>query len=192
MRYLKMLGLAAVSATALMALVGASSASATTLEIEGVTKNESLSGSISLANGTSIILKDTSGFAQNTCQSSSGEASTSSPYTGEFVTGVATSGSFSNCTRTVTVHNPGKAEIFWTSGTNGTVYGEGGEITSGSPFGTLTCKSGETTHIGTLTGVSSGNATLHVNAVINCGSLSSAKVEATYTITNHSGLGVSS
>ena len=49
-----------------------------------------------------------------------------------------------------------------------------------SPFGTLTCTTSNT-DIGTLTGVKEGNATMDINAVLNCGAfLPSAKWEGTY------------
>jgi hypothetical protein len=207
MKYLKMIGLAAVAASALMAFVGASTASATTLEINGVTQNTSVTITGSLASGTSALLEDTSGFSQNTCKKSHTHGVTTK-YTDEGslkeVTGPLTghtheektagtlpsSGlSFAECDRTVTVHDPGTLEVVHIADTtNGTVYSENAEVTSGSPFGTLTCIT-ETTHLGTLTGVSSGHATLHVNAVLDCGI--SARWTATYTVTTPTGLGVS-
>ncbi|HEX3040905.1 MAG TPA: hypothetical protein VHP56_02295 [Solirubrobacterales bacterium] len=189
MKHLKMLGLAAVAATALMAFA-AGPASATTLSINGVTQTGAVAIEASIAAGNSAILKDTSGFSQNTCTTSVAKGSTDTK-TGEAVTGKLSSLTFSNCTRTVTVHKPGALEILWISGsTNGTVYSENAQVTSGSPIGILNCTTGETTHIGTLTGIASGSATMHINALINCGIISSAKWEGTYTITSPSGLGV--
>jgi hypothetical protein len=187
MKYLKMLALAALAAMALMAMVGAGTASATTLEVGGVTRNESVTLTLSLASGTSLITEDTSGVFQNTCT-----ASHVHKHTTQFtnpVTGPATTMTYSACSRTITVHAPGKTEIVWTSGTNGTVYSEETELTTGSPFGTLTCRTGTTTHIGNLTGVAAGHATLHINAVIDCGI--SARWTGTYTVTSPTGLGVS-
>ncbi|HET8814289.1 MAG TPA: hypothetical protein VFM51_04965 [Solirubrobacterales bacterium] len=193
MRYLKALGLTAVSVMALMALFGANSASATTVEIGGVTKNESIFSKTSLASGTSALLKNTSGAIQNTCTESGGEGTSSSPYTAEVLTGALSTGFVSNCTRAVTTHEGGTLELQWTSGTNGTVFAEGGEVTTRTPLlGYITCTAGETSHMGTVTGVSEGNATIHVNAVVNCGAIPSAVVEATYTVTTPEGLGVSS
>jgi len=189
MKHLKMLGLAAVAAMALMAFA-AGPASATTLEIKGVPQAVDVEIEASIAAGNSAILKDTSGFSQNTCTSSVAKGKTETT-TGTYVTGKLSLLSFSNCTRTVTVHQPGALEIHWIKGTtNGTVYSEKAQVTSGSPIGTLNCTTGETTHIGTLTGVASGHATMHINALINCGIISSAKWEGTYTITSPEGLGV--
>jgi len=187
MKYLKMLGLMALAATALMAFAG--SASATTLELKGVTQSGAVAIEASIAAGNSAILKDTSGFSQNTCTTSVAKGSTETK-TGTSVTGKLSSLTFSNCTRTVTVHKPGALEVVWISGgTNGTVYSENAQVTSGSPIGTLNCTTGETTHIGTVTGVASGKGTMHINALINCGIISSAKWEGTYTVTTE-GLGV--
>jgi hypothetical protein len=186
MKYVKLLGLAALSAMALMAF--ASTASATTLEVGGSAKNESVSIKSNIATGTSALLEDTSAISQNTCTTSNVEGSSSSPFTATKVTGAVSSLTFSNCDRTVTVHAAGKLYVEWTSGTNGKVGSEEAEVTSGSPFGTLTCVTGTGTHIGTLTGVASGNATMHINAVLDCGI--SARWTGTYTVTSPSGLGV--
>jgi hypothetical protein len=190
MKYLKVLGLAAVAAMAMMAFA-AGSASATTLEVGGVTTDDSVTITASLASGESAILKDTAGFSKNTCTVSHVHGTTTSPFTGDAVTGDIETLTFTGCTRTVTVHDPGKLEVVWTSDTNGTVYSEEAQVTVGSAIGTLNCETDETTHLGDLTGVASGHATLHVNAVIDCGIISSAKWEATYTITSPDGLGVS-
>ena len=190
MKYLKMLGLAAVAAMALTAFT-AGSASATTLSVEGVAKNSSVSLVSTLKSGTSAVLKDTAGFSSNTCTGSEVKGSTASPYTGATVTGAVSTLSFSNCERTVTVHKGGTLHVAWTSGTNGTVTSSGAEVTTGSPFGTLNCKTNEGTHLGTLTGVKTGNATMDINAALSCSGISS-KWEATYTVTSPAGLGVES
>jgi hypothetical protein len=205
MRQLKLLGLAATAALALTAMFGAAGAWATTLEETGVTKNSSVTLTLSLKSGTSSITRDTAAFSQNTCTTSNVHGSTT-VFTGASVTGPLTghtakekeegklpsSGmSFSGCTRPVTVHDPGTLEITYTSGTNGTVASEETLVTIGSAFGILTCDTGATTKIGTLTGVAGGSATMDVNAVLNCGIFPSAKWEATYVVTSPDGLGVS-
>lgn len=196
MKYIKILGVTALAAMAWAAF--ASTASATTLEATGVKQTGAVTITASLQPGVSSVLKDTSGFSQNTCTGSHLHGVTSL-FTGSFVTGPFTEHqganpsagmSFSNCTRTVTVHDPGTFEIVWNGLTNGTVSFEETRVTSGSSIGTLNCTAGATTHVGTLTGVFSGHATLHINAVINCGIIPSAKWEATYTVTSPHGLGV--
>lgn len=189
MKYLKILGLAAVAAMAMTAFA-ASSASATTLEENGVTKNSSTTITASLKTGTKAVLKDTNNFSRNECEVSHVHGTTTSPYTGTSVTGHIETLTFASCTRPVTVHFPGKLEITYTSGTNGTVASEEAIVTVNSAIGTLNCETGTTTDIGTFTGVSSGNSTMDINAVLNCGIIPSAKWEGTYEVTTP-GLGVS-
>jgi hypothetical protein len=193
MKYVKILGLAAVAAMAMMAFTAAS-ASATTLEVNGgATLNSSVAIEASVESGTKVILKDTAGFSKNECSTSNVSGSTASPFTGSSVTGAISTLTFENCTRTVDVHSKGSLEVTYTSGTNGSVASENAEVTVGSSIGTLTCVTGETTKIGTLTGTASGKAKMDINAVLNCGIIPSAKWEGAYTVTGaNAALGVSS
>jgi hypothetical protein len=60
-----------------------------------------------------------------------------------------------------------------------------------SPFGNLSCRTGEGTDIGTLTGKATGQATIDFKAVVNCGFLvPSSTWQGSYTITSPEGLGV--
>lgn len=189
---LKLLGFA-LSALALMA-IGAGTASATTLEVGGATKNESIEIQASLEIGESLKWTNTAGTVlTNTCTSSQLIGGTVSPFTGAIVSGPFGVMSFTNCVRTVTVHKAGSFTIEHIAGTtNGTVRSVGAEITVGSPNGTMNCKTGEGTHIGTLTGVGAGAATLHINAVLNCGFLDPSTLwRGSYWITSPAGLGVS-
>lgn len=189
MKHLKRIVGTALLAGALASVLGAGSASATTLEVGGVKQNQSVLIETSLKSGTSAILKDTFGFSSNTCTEGGGTGNTQSPFTGPSVTGIGTSVYFSGCAREpILGHKTGTLHVQWTSGTNGTVTSSGAEITTGSPFGTLNCKTGEGTHLGTLTGVAAGHATMDVNATISCSGVSS-KLEATFTITSPTGLG---
>jgi hypothetical protein len=71
------------------------------------------------------------------------------------------------------------------------VFSENAEVTVGTPFGTVNCKTGEGVSIGDLTGAASGNTTMHINGVLNCGFLlPSATWKGTYTVTTPQGLGV--
>ncbi|HWI97047.1 MAG TPA: hypothetical protein VNS60_13360 [Solirubrobacterales bacterium] len=168
----------------------------TTFEVAGSPKNESVEITASLAAGTSTTLKTTGGLLANTCTASHAEGSTTSPYSGATtVGGPLSSLSFSSCTEEkVVVDEAGSLTVEWTSGTNGTVRSAGAEVKVPSPFGKLTCKTGTGTgtDIGTLTGVKSGNATMDINGVLNCGIIPSAVWEGSYTVTSPSGLGVSS
>lgn len=193
MNHLKMFALAAGTTMALMALA-VSSASATTLEIGGTTKNESIKIAGNLSAGTSAVLSRTDGTTANTCTEGSGEGSMTSPYTGSKVTGPVTGFAGGGCANGVTVHNAGKIYIEHVSGTtNGLVYSEEGEVTVETAFGfAVNCKSNAGTTIGTLTGKASGNAVVDVNAVVNCGFLMpSATVKGTGVVKSPEGLGIS-
>lgn len=181
----------AIAITA-MALVGATSASATTLEVGGVVQNASVTYSMSLVPDSSSITETTSGSSSHTCTVSQIHGSTSSPFTGTKVTGPVTTMTFENCTRAMTVHNAGKLWFEHITGTtNATVFSEETDVTKGTVFGTLTCTTGAGTHIGTLTGAAAGHATLDVKAVLNCGVLVPSMLwTATYTVTSPLGLGV--
>jgi len=196
MKYLKMLGLTAIAAMALMAVV-AGSASATTLEIGGVTQNKAVTIEASLASGTSAILRDKNGTTNDTCTGSSVKGTTS-VFTGATVSGPIAKKedlSFSGCSHTTDVLAGGSLTVAWTSGTNGTVSSSGAEVTVKSTvFGvSAICKTGAGTTIGTLTGVSSGNATMHINATtLDCGALGTSSWTGTYAVTSPQGLGVES
>lgn len=207
MKCLKMLGFAAVAAMSFMAFA-AGSASATTLEVGSVTKNESVTLTLSLVSGTSAILSRTDGSLANSCTASHTHGYTLSPYTGTKVTGTWTGHlvfekeagakpedgmSFSSCERVVTVHDPGTFWIEHIAGTtDGWLYSENLIMTGSSPFGTLTCTTGAGTTIGRLTGKASGNARLDMNGVLNCGFLvPSASWKADYWLTSPGATGVS-
>jgi hypothetical protein len=166
----------------------------TKLEISGIEKDEPVTITSSLKSGQSLILKTTSGISENTCSNSHVQGSTEAPGIPARVTGSLSTLTFSGCTHAVTVHKPGKLYVEHVAGTtNGTVYSEEAEVTSFSTMvGTyVNCRTNHGTHIGILTGSASDHATLHVNAVLNCGFfLPSAKWEGTYTVTSPRGLGV--
>ncbi|HEX6204602.1 MAG TPA: hypothetical protein VFZ29_02185 [Solirubrobacterales bacterium] len=192
MKYLKMLGLAAVAAMAFTAFA-ASSASATTLEVGGVTQAGSVT--IKATAEQSISLARTDGSFANTCTESEVEGATTIK-TGAAVTGPISKLTFNKCTFGVEVVDPGKLEIVHIAGTtDGTVYSENATVRTGSVFGNLHCVTGDTTHIGTLTGVDGTPATfatMHISAVLNCGFLvPSATWKGSYTVTSPHNLGVS-
>jgi hypothetical protein len=200
MKYLKMLGLAAVAAMALMAFVGAGTASATTLEVGGVKQTGAVAIEASLKAGTSAILKDTNNATVDTCTGSTAKGSTVTPFTGATVTGPlnAVGGlTFTGCSHTTHVIKPGTLHIAWTSGTNGTVSSSGAEVTIVSTvFGaSCTAKTGIGTTIGTLTGATTaGNPSAHaimdINGVIPMGICGDAVWTGTYTVTSPTDLGV--
>jgi hypothetical protein len=196
MKCLKMLGLAAAAVTALLAF--ASSASATTLEIEGVTQNKETSIVASLAPGTTATLVDEGGTTTDTCNTSEVKGETESPFTAEGtkpIGGPVTSLTFGGCSHTTDVLKPGKLFVSWIEGTtNGTVVSKEAEVLVRSTvFGiNATCKTGTGTTIGTLTGVKTGHATMDIDAtnVLDCGILGKSSWIGTYTVTSPTGLGV--
>ena len=192
MKHLKMLGLAAIAAMALMAFVGAGTASATTLEVKGVKQTGSVAIKASLKSGTSAILKDKNGTTNDTCTGSTVEGSTSTT-TGAEVSGGVTGLTFTGCSHTTHVLSKGSLSVAHTSGTNGTVKSSGAKVTVVSTvFGaSATCETGAGTTIGTLTGVAAGQATIHINATtLNCGILGTSSWTGTYVVTSPEGLGV--
>jgi hypothetical protein len=192
MKHLKIIGLAAVAAMALMAFA-AGSASATTLEIGGETQKGGVEISASIAPGGSAILEDTNKLTQDTCTASTAVGTTTT-ITAASVGGPISSLTFSGCTHTTHVLANGSLSVSRSgSPTNGTVTSAGAEVTVKSTvFGvSIVCKTGTGTDIGTLTGVPSGHATMDINAVVNCGSfVPTAKWTGTYTVTSPTGLGV--
>jgi hypothetical protein len=183
----------AIAATAIFVLAGVSSATAaTSLEVGGAPKNEAVA--IKASAGGSLLLSATAGGFANTCTESTVEGSTEAPFSGATVGGKVSSLTFAKCTNEpVTVDSAGTLTVENISGTtNGTIRSNGAKVTTGSPFGSLTCTTSGT-DLGTLTGVASGKATIDVNAVLNCGFfLPSAKWEGSYTVTSPEGLGVTS
>jgi hypothetical protein len=196
MKQLRRLALGAL-ATTLIALGGVSSASATFLEVGGAAKNEEVKLEASLKAGTFLNLTDTGGGFINRCTASTVEGKTEAPFTGTTVGGKVSALSFSSCLKEgVVVDQAGSLSVEHIAGTtNGTVRSVGAQVTVPSSLGTLTCVTAASpgTDIGTLTGVASGNATMDINAVLNCGFfLPSAKWEGSYSVTSPGGLGITS
>jgi hypothetical protein len=194
MKYLKMLGLAAVAAMALTAFA-AGTASATTLEVGGVAQNKSVSIVATIKAGTSAILKDTNNATVDTCTESTVSGKTVSPFTSGnpgTIGGPVEALTFHGCSHTTDVIKPGSLTIEWTSGTNGSVTSVGAEVTVQSTIFGASCiaKTGIGTKIGTLTGVASGHATMDINGVIPMGLCGDAVWTGTYTVTSPTGLGV--
>lgn len=183
-------------AAALVLSVFASTASATTLELNGVAQSSSIVLTASLKAGSSTLFTDTAQSQPplNTCSVSVLQASTQVA-TGTAVTAGMKVPTFETCTQGNAVADTlGTLSIERITGTtNGTVRSFGTKMTWPSSVGTLTCLTSSTTgtDIGNITGVASGNATLDINAVLNCGVVT-ARWTGTYTVTSPTGLGVTS
>ncbi|HEY3434391.1 MAG TPA: hypothetical protein VGK41_01935, partial [Solirubrobacterales bacterium] len=161
-------------AIALIAAFGANAASATTFEVGGVTRNSSVTFTLSLEAGSSAVWSRTDGTHMNSCTGSHMSGATTSPFTGTALTAPLSALSFSGCNPgAIVVHQPGQIWLEHISGTtDAAVWSENAELTIPTTLGfTGNCKTGAGTKIGTLTGVSSGKAKIHINAVVNCGFL---------------------
>lgn len=170
MKYLKILGLAAIAAAALMAFAG--SASATTLTSPA---NTQYSGSISSVNEKTVILHPP--FGDIECKKSTVEGSITNAGGAEStVSGnIKEEGSvhgltFSECNATVTVIKSGSLEVHTQEANNnhnGTVTSTGTEVTV-ELLGTHCIFATSGTDIGTLTGSSNtgSNATFDISATI--------------------------
>ena len=189
------LSLAAMTAMTVLASMGAGPASATTLEVGTVTQGKSVSLTMSLAASSSLVYKDKNGITMETCTGSELKGATEGIFTGRDVGGKVSSLSFSGCSHTTHVLKPGSLAFTWTSGTNAAVSSSGAEWTLRSTaFGaSAVCATGSGTVIGTLTGVSSGHATMHINATaLNCGIMGISSWMGTYRVTSPTSLGVES
>jgi hypothetical protein len=205
MKYVKMLGLAAVAAAALMAFIGASSASATALCKTNNTPcpvewHYSIGTEIhaSLDPETTAILKTTGGAIENTCNTSTVKGTTSTTGgSSETVKGsVAVAGlTFGGCTNTTDVLEGGELEIHHIAGTmNGTLTAKGFKVTLVLAGVSCVYTAGAATDLGTVTGGTM--ATMDVNAGVSKaeGSFlcpSTATWEAKYTVTSPEPLYVS-
>jgi hypothetical protein len=196
MKLTKILGVMA-AAVALMAFAG--TASATTLETNGVKQGGAVA--IDASQSGAVAFKSTAGAVLNECATSTIKGGTnvftgvtvSGPLDDETVGGktVVTGLTFTNCEREpIAVDMPGTFSIEAIAGTtNGTLRSNGAKLTVPSSLGTLTCTTSNT-DIGTLTGTAAGVSVIHINAVLNCGFvLPTAKWEGTYNVNGHS-LGV--
>jgi hypothetical protein len=143
MKNLKMLGLAVVAAAALMAFLGAGTASATVICKNNLSTTAcsekypvGTKGTASLAAGSSALLETTGGTVLDTCTGSKIESSISDAgsATTTVKSGVSTM-TFTGCTVSTVVINGGSAELHWISGTdNGTLTTFNTEVTVNTGF----------------------------------------------------------
>jgi hypothetical protein len=175
MKYLKVFALAAVAAAALMAFVGAGTASATvvckTVPTAGVCPEgwdypAGTVGKASLKAGTTAALKATGGEILITCtESTVGGQSVNTGSATETVKSALTSLTWSNCSNTVETISPGTGELHWIAGTNnGTLTTINTKVTV-NIFG-VSCSygTGAGADVGTTVGGNPGS--LKVNLVV--------------------------
>jgi hypothetical protein len=205
MKYLKIFSLAAVAAMALTGFVG--SASATVLK-KGTTTmavNEEIKASLATGTSSTLTTDPPSGepITLNTCTSSSMTAKiTSAGSAATTVVGKveAANLTWSGCVSgQVNTLEGGELEIHWISGTtNGTLTAKKFKVTVNTILGPCTYTAGGGIHMGNLSGVTSGNATMHINATIprlspdpDTGTCPTTAIwTGTYSVTSPSGLNV--
>jgi hypothetical protein len=169
MKYLKMLGLAALAAAAVMAVVGVGTASATVIcknNLSTTACSEKYAvgteGTASLAAGTTALLETTGGEVLVTCTGSTIKSTLADA--GSAATTVKSGVSpmnFTGCNLTVHVLKGGSAELHHIAGTdNGTLTTFGTEVTT-QIFGvSCTYGSGNGLDVGTTVGGNPGSMTL--------------------------------
>ncbi|HET7455150.1 MAG TPA: hypothetical protein VFJ76_06485 [Solirubrobacterales bacterium] len=172
MKHLKMIGLAAVAAAALMAFLGAGTASATVICKNNLNTNAcsepypvGTKGKASLAAGSSALLETTAGEALVTCTGSVIESSlkNAGSATTTVESNVSTM-SFTGCTREVKVIKGGYAILHHIAGTdNGTLTTVETEVTVNGIFGTsCTYGAGTGMDVGITVGGNPGSMSLNV------------------------------
>ena len=146
MKHLKMLGIVAAVAGALMALVGVGTASATVLYSGGTKLG---AGTKIEATGTNSVLQ--AGFATFACGHSEADGKIESAGgASATVEGNINNLSFTECNITVDVLKKGKLVAHYTSGSDATVTSEGAEVTISWSGTSCTYGTPLATNIGTL------------------------------------------
>lgn len=149
MKYLKILGLAAVAAAALMAFAGAGTASATTTLCKVTEDNCSEANMYPVGTeihavlkaGTKAVLTPTGELPNVSCEESTLRAKTITTTTPEATIEELT---FKKCNNTVEVLEPGRLQIHWDVEHNGYLTVHGFHVRVKALFGALSCDFGET------------------------------------------------
>jgi hypothetical protein len=204
MKYVKILGLAAVAAMALMAFAGAGTASASTLCQTTVDScpaawdyptGTAISASLTSASATLEV----SGLTEDTCTTSAVAGTTSNTgSSSETVEGAIGTLTFTNCTNTTKVLAKGNLEVHADGGHGaGILTGKGNRVTVVA-FGFISCvaNTGTGTNLGTIDepANATSDAVVTVNATIpleGAGCPANAQWTATYTVTSPTPLYVS-
>lgn len=192
MKHVKTLGLAAVAAMALMALVGAGTASATggvlcSTATDPCTAPWSTPQPLVFSLQGSAHLEDTNGNTLDTCTGSTVEGELTSNKSGGEATGKNTNIAWSSCSATTDTTKPGKLRITALANGNGTLYSDEEIKVTINIFGS--CEYGVTNGVdlGTLTEGKGTSAVFHAEAIATrlSGFIcpTTAKWTATYVLT---------
>ena len=194
MKYVKILGVAAMVASAMMVL--AASASATALYSSGSKLGVETEIVATLA-GETARLTTTGGTTLDTCTNGSvtgeidGAGGASATVTGDVL---AADLDWENCTATTTTTAGGELEIHQIGETtNGTLTAKGFDVVIDTIFGECGYGAANGTDLGTLTGKTASNAVMDINAVVvletdNGFCPASGKWVATYNVTTPANL----
>lgn len=172
MKYLKILGLAALAAMALAALLGTGSASATVLCKTKTTPctskwTKGTQIEFNLTAATSALWKTTEGLSIKTCTGAKikGEITNEGSAT-EHVKMKNTEISWTSCTVATVTVKLGETEFQNITGTeNGTIILKNAEFTTNDPFfGDCSYGTGAGVDLGTLTASATGDAVMDINA----------------------------
>jgi len=189
MKPVRVLGVIALMTAALLALIGAGSASATVLCTNSSCTTTYASGTTidyTLKSGTTSRLSDTSSNSLATCTGSTVRGKISSE-SGASISSNLESLTWSGCSQTTTTIKNGSLAITWTSGTsNGSVSSSSSEVTMVVVGVSCTYGTGAGTTLGTLKG--GEEPVLSISAVVSktAGSFicpSSGKWTAEYVVT---------
>lgn len=174
MKHVKMLGLAVIAAAALMAILGASTASATVICKNNLNTEKcsepwpiGTEGTASLASGSSALLVDTEGGELDRCSASTVTGKLKSQGSGVPAISELSTLTWGSCTFATKTLSAGSGELTWIKGTdNGTLVTKGTEVTINTVFfGSCIYGTPSTgTDMGTTVGGNPGSLT--VNAVI--------------------------
>jgi hypothetical protein len=155
MKHVKLLGLAAIAALGLMALVGAGTTSATTLSTDSAGTAKYAVGTevhVTLKSGTSALFEETGGSLIATCTETTIKG-TISTATGTWVGGKSSTLTQSGCSQTTDTLATGSVEIMKIGADEGEVVGKNSKVTL-NVFG-VSCvygTSAEGTKLGTIKG----------------------------------------
>jgi hypothetical protein len=166
MKYLKMLGLVAAAALALMALLGAGAASATKLCKDSACTEDYAAGTsieATLSSGTTTIYETTGGTVLNTCSGGAMSGKTNSTSGAPLSSNIA-SLTWLGCTRTMHTIKNGSFSIEYASGVDGSLSTAGTEVTINTIFGSCVYGPAGGLNLGTLKGGSP--AVLEINTIL--------------------------
>jgi hypothetical protein len=177
MKHIKILGLLAVAATALMAFAGVASASTVTSPA-----GTAYTGTIAATAGTTELVGS---FTTVKCTASSVEGNVKTHGAGVTAEGPINKLTFSGCNFEVTVKKTGTLIAHATSGGNATLTSKNAEVIVHTSVGECVFTTNET-HIGTLTGGTPAKLSIASAAIPRTGGSflcgSSAKWSGTYTV----------